>query len=268
MVESIKDTASGSNLDRPGIERVRQLLSQGFVDVVLAYAVDRLSRNQIHIAVLLDDIEKVGATLEFVTEDFENTPVGRLILNVRAFAGEVERKKIAERTMRGKLERARAGKLPQGTGKGIYGYRYDVKAGRRGVVDEQADTVRTIFEQFVTSASCSRIAKELNDKGVPAFSGGIWHPLTVRRILQNETYTGRTVYRRTRVEKRRDLRNGRNGRHVRPQPETEWIDVPGATPALIRQRLLSERRPFLTTPYDAFAVSPRQTIGSVVTSGV
>ena len=231
VAECVRDTASGFTVDRPGIERVRQLLSQGLVDVVLAYAVDRLSRNQIHIAVLLDDIEKVGATLEFVTEDFENTPVGRLILNVRAFAGEVEREKIAERTMRGKIERARAGKLPQGTGKGIYGYRYDAETGRREVVDEQADTVRTIFEQFITSASCNRIAKELNDKGVPAFAGGSWHPLTVRRILQNETYTGRTVYRRTRVEKRRDLRNGRNGRHVRPQPESEWIDVPGATPA-------------------------------------
>ena len=109
VVECIRDTASGSNLDRPGIERVRQLLSRGLVDVVLAYAVDRLSRSQIHIAVLLDDIEKVGANLEFVTEDFENTPVGRLILNVRAFAGEVEREKIAERTMRGKRERARSG---------------------------------------------------------------------------------------------------------------------------------------------------------------
>ena len=76
-VECIKDTASGSNLDRPAIERVRQLLSQGVVDVVLAYTVNRLSRNQIHTAVLLDDIEKIGATLEFVTEDFENTPVGR-----------------------------------------------------------------------------------------------------------------------------------------------------------------------------------------------
>ena len=119
VAETIKDTASGSNLDRPGIERVRQMLSQGFVDVVLAYAVDRLSRNQIHIAVLLDDIEKVGAALEFVTEDFENTPVGRLILNVRAFAGEVEREKIAERTMRGKLERARAVKLPPGDWEGL-----------------------------------------------------------------------------------------------------------------------------------------------------
>ena len=70
VVECVKDTASGSNLDRPGIERVRHLLSHGFVDVVLAYAVDRLSRNQIHIAVLLDDIEKGGAALEFVSESF------------------------------------------------------------------------------------------------------------------------------------------------------------------------------------------------------
>jgi site-specific DNA recombinase len=248
VAECIKDTASGSNLDRPGIERVRHLLSQGFVDVVLAYAVDRLSRNQIHIAVLLDDIEKAGATLEFVTEDFENTPVGRLILNVRAFAGEVEREKIAERTMRGKIERARAGKLPQGTGKGCYGYRYDAGTGRREVVDEQADTVRTIFEQFITSTSCSRIAKELNDKGVPAFAGGIWHPLTVRRILQNETYTGRTVYRRTRVEKSRDLRNGGSVRRVRSQPESEWIDVPGATPALISAETFERVQAILNDP--------------------
>jgi DNA invertase Pin-like site-specific DNA recombinase len=41
----------------------------------VAYAVDRLSRSQIHTAVLLDDIEKAGANLEFVTEDFENTAV-------------------------------------------------------------------------------------------------------------------------------------------------------------------------------------------------
>jgi site-specific DNA recombinase len=94
-------------------------------------ASDRLSRSQIHIAVLLDDIERAVATLEFVTEDFQNIPVGRLIFNIRAFAGEVEREKVVERTMRGKLERARVGKLPQGTGKGCYGHRYNSETGRR-----------------------------------------------------------------------------------------------------------------------------------------
>ncbi len=50
VVEAVRDAASGFSLDRPGIERVRQRLRAGVVDVVIAYAVDRLSRNQNQIA--------------------------------------------------------------------------------------------------------------------------------------------------------------------------------------------------------------------------
>ena len=73
VVESVPDTLSGYDLDRPGLERVRQLLREGAVDVALAYAVDRLSRNQNHIGILLDEVQQVGARLEFVTERFEDT---------------------------------------------------------------------------------------------------------------------------------------------------------------------------------------------------
>ena len=248
VVECIKDTASGSHLDRPGIEGVRQLLSQGFVDVVLAYAVDRLSRNQIHIAVLLDDIEKAGATLEFVTEDFENTPVGRLILNVRAFAGEVEREKIAERTMRGKLERARSGKLPQGTGKGCYGYRYDAETGRRETDPFQAVVVQRIFQQYVDSQSFSQVSNELNEAGIPAFSGGRWYPLTIRRILLNETYTGRAIYRKTkRLRLRRNNGHGPASKVV-DQPQEEWVAVEGSTPRIVDETLWQRVQEILNDP--------------------
>ena len=67
LLESIRDTASGYSLDRPGIERVRQLLRQGAVDVVVAYAVDRLSRNQNHIGVLFDEVEQAGTLLRRLT---------------------------------------------------------------------------------------------------------------------------------------------------------------------------------------------------------
>jgi len=248
VVECLRDTASGFTLDRPGIEKVRRLLRQGVADVVLAYAVDRLSRNQNHIGVLFDDVEQAGTRLEFVTEKFEDTAIGRFILAARAFVGEVEREKIAERTMRGKLERARAGKLPQGTGKGCYGYVYDKETGRREIVDEQANIVRTIFEQFIASTSCNRIAKELNDKGVPAFAGGNWHPLTVRRILINETYTGRAVYRKTkRVRLRRNNGHGPASKVV-DQPQKEWVDVPGATPALISAETFERAQTILNDP--------------------
>ena len=56
LVGSIRDTASGASLDRPGIERLRFLLRQGSVDMIVTYAVDRLSRNQKHIGVLFDEV--------------------------------------------------------------------------------------------------------------------------------------------------------------------------------------------------------------------
>ena len=56
---------------------------------------------------------QAGTKLQFVTEKFEDTAIGRFILAARAFIGEVELEKIAERTMRGKAERAKAGKIPR-----------------------------------------------------------------------------------------------------------------------------------------------------------
>ena len=69
------------------------------------------------------------AGLEFVTARFEDTAVGRFILAARAFIAEVEREKIVERTMRGKEERARSGRIPQAFGRGCYGYTYNTDTG-------------------------------------------------------------------------------------------------------------------------------------------
>ena len=248
QVECIRDTASGFSLDRPGIQRVRQLLHQGKVDVVVAYSVDRLSRNQNHIGVLLDEVERAGARLEFVTEKFEDTAIGRFILSARAFVGEVEREKISERTMRGKEERARSGKLPQGTGKGCFGYHYNKETGQREIIPEEGEVVRRIFVEFCDNASCHGIATSLSREGVLAFGGGLWHPLTIRRMLQNETYTGKTIYRRTRVETVRDFLSGKKKRRVVDLPQKDWIDVPGATPAIISQATFDRAQSILNDP--------------------
>jgi len=248
LLESIRDTASGSSLDRPGIERLRLLLRQGSVDMIVAYAVDRLSRNQNHIGVLFDEVEQAGAQLQFVTEKFEDTAIGRFILAARAFIGEVEREKIAERTMRGKAERAKAGKIPQGTGKGIYGYRYIQETGQREINEAQAVIVNRIFQRFCDGDGCSRIAGDLNREGSTAFGGGIWHPLTIRRMLANETYTGRTIYRRTRAEAVRNAQGGKKHRRVVTQPQSEWIDIPGATPAIISGDMFAITQKILNDP--------------------
>ena len=248
LIECIRDASSGSSLDRSGIGRLRGLLKEGLIDVVVAYAVDRLSRNQNHIGILFDEVEQAGARLVFVTENFEDTPVGRFILGARAFMAEVEREKIAERTMRGKEERARKGKIAQGTGKGIYGYHYIQESGKREINEEQGLIVQRIYEQFCNGYACNRIAVELNREGIPAFGGGRWHPLTIRRMLMNETYTGRTVYRRTKVEMIRNGQGGKKRRRVVTQPESKWIDIPGVTPAIISPETFADAQKILNDP--------------------
>ena len=223
-------------------------MTTGAIDIVLAYAVDRLSRNQNQTGVLFDEVEQYGAKLEFVTEEFEETAVGRFILAARAFAAEVEREKITERTMRGKGQRAKSGRLPQGTGKGCYGYIYDLESGKRRIEPCQAPIVQRIFEDFGRGESCNGIANHLNLESVPAFSGGKWHPLTVRRILLNETYTGVTIYRKTQVTTARNKRTGKKTRKVFVRDSKEWIEIPGASPRIVSDLLFNEAQRILNDP--------------------
>ena len=184
--------------------------------------------------------------------------MGRFILAARAFIAEVEREKIVERTMRGKAERARSGKIPQGTGKGCYGYRYHKETGQREIIAEQAAVVRRIFEDFCHNASCHGIANQLNLEGITAFGGGLWHPLTIRRILKNETYTGKTMYRKTRIESTRDSRSGKKKRQVIDRPQSDWIDVPGATPQIISLSIFHRAEVILNNPERRLLGQPTQ----------
>ncbi|MBM4414970.1 MAG: recombinase family protein [Chloroflexi bacterium] len=249
VVERVSDTASGFTLDRTGIDRVRELARSGGCDVVLTYALDRLSRKQTHIGILVDEMESLAVRLEFVTEKFEDTATGQLLRSVKAFAAEFEREKIAERTMRGKAERARSGRIPQATGLGLYGYRYLTETGRREIVPEQAVVVQGIFERFAAGVSLSGITRDLNETGVPTFTGlGSWRTWTVRNMLRNEAYAGRTIYRKTVASKRRNRDTGRTSRHVEVRPSEEWIEVPGATPAIVAESLFQMVQQRLSDP--------------------
>jgi site-specific DNA recombinase len=248
VVERIRDAASGYSLDRDGIARLRQLLKQGAADIVVAHAVDRLSRNQNHIGVLFDEVQQEGARLEFVTEKFEDTAVGRFILAVRAFIAEVEREKIVERTTRGKLERARQGKIPQAFGKGTYGYTYNPATGRREVDPYQAAVVRRIFGRYAETRSINVVARELNDEGTPAFAGGKWYPLTIRRILGNESYTGRLIFRRTRWVATRSQGDGKRRRKAVERPAEDWVEIEGASPRVVDEQAWERVQAILTDP--------------------
>ncbi len=217
---------SGLTLDRPKLRELQELIRAGYIDVIVIYCLDRISRDPTHGVILTQEFERLNVSLEAVTEDINNSELGKLISYIRGFASKLEAEKIRERTMRGKLARLKEGKLPQGTGIGIYGYNWDKATGRRQIIDHETNTVRKMFNMAITGVSMNKIAISLNESGIRTKSGSLWYPLTVRRILKNLTYTGKTYFGQTK-------RVGKN--KVEAQPEENWILLPDITPPIITE---------------------------------
>jgi site-specific DNA recombinase len=173
-------------------------------------------------------LERHNVTLEAVTESLESTELGKLINYIRGFASKLEAEKIHERTTRGKLARVKEGKLPQGTGIGIYGYNWDKSMGRRTILNQEADIVRRIYSDVIEGHSFNRIASDLNKSSIKTKSGSVWHPITVRRIAKNPTYTGLTYYGQTKRI---------SATKVTTVPKEEWKLLPNITPPIITKEI-------------------------------
>src|SRR5215208_3440551 len=108
-----REVWSGGDRHRPELDALLDRLAPG--ETLLCYALDRLSRSQVDTAILVDRIESAGASLALVTEDFEKSATGTFLRGAKAFAAELEREKIAERTGRGRRARAESGKAITGS---------------------------------------------------------------------------------------------------------------------------------------------------------
>jgi len=133
--------------------------------------------------------------------------------------------------------------LVQATGKGIYGYRYLHETKKRAIYEPEAQVVRRIFEACVAGQSCYSIATMLNSEGIPTFGGSLWHPLTIKRILTNPSFKGTTIYGRT-----RRVGLGGKRRRVEERSREEWIEIPGATPAIVSEDLFNKAQEVLSRP--------------------
>ncbi|HEX5736033.1 MAG TPA: recombinase family protein [Blastocatellia bacterium] len=199
----VKEQHSGAELwDRKVLTQVREDVKARKYEAVIAYCLDRLSRNQAHLFILLDEFARAGVKVLFATETLDNSPEGQLLLSIKSYVAAVEREKIRERTLRGKRARLLSGKL-HNYGSELYGYIRDKAKGVRVINEAEADVVRRIFHDFTYNGkSISQIERDLNDEGIPSpgatrpshrNSENYWHRKTIRRILTNPAYKGQTV---------------------------------------------------------------------------
>jgi site-specific DNA recombinase len=242
----LDQAVSGAKLARPGLDRLRDLASEGLFETVLCLSPDRLSRQYAHQWILLEELKRVGVKVIFVNQpSMEDNPQGQLLLGIQGLFSEYERAVITDRLRRGKLHRVRQGSLVNPVPP--YGYQYiPVSEPNGGHWVEhlvEAEGVRYIFKAYTERGlKIGGIVDELrcNAQKMPP-RGRRWGYSTVQAILKQPAYMGKTHYNRTQVCQDVIGQPKKHGRGVRrtaqhqPRPQQEWI--PMNVPPLVSEEM-------------------------------
>src|SRR3712207_6393425 len=129
ILEEVADPGqSGASLERSGMDRVRDLVAGGGVSVVLAQDRDRFAREPAYHYLLRREFEEHGCKIRALNDRGEDSPEGELTEGILDQLAKFERVKTAERTRRGRLKKAREGKIVAGA-RGLHGLKFAAVGG-------------------------------------------------------------------------------------------------------------------------------------------
>lgn len=150
---------TGSNIERPEMQRLVDDVKMGKISHVIVYKLDRLSRSQKDTLYLIEDVfNPHNSDFVSLNENLDtSTPMGRAMLGIMSAFAQLEREQIFERTRMGMKERVKTG-LWMGGGRVPFGYDYDRNKGIL-VPNKDAETVRKIYELYLQGHSPQRIAE-------------------------------------------------------------------------------------------------------------
>lgn len=237
---------SGANLQRPGLEQVRDLAAEGQLQAVLVYAPDRLSRKYAYQVLLMEEFSRQGVECVFLKAAHAETAEDQLLVQFQGMIAEYERAQILERSRRGKRHRARQGQVSVLSG-APYGYRYlrktEESAAYYEIIEVEAAVVRSVYEGYtVEGLSIGALTRRLNEQGVLTRKRrSRWERSTVWAMLRNPAYKGVACFGKTQIAPRQRitrplrLRGGfaqrNSASHERPRQE--WIEIP--VPAIVTE---------------------------------
>jgi site-specific DNA recombinase len=225
---------------------------------VLAQDRDRFAREPAYHYLLRQEFEERGTKIRALNDRGDETPEGELTDSILDQLAKYERAKITERTRRGKLRRAREGKVVP-THTADYGFEFNSSRDNYVVNEEQMAVVRRIFRMMgAEGMTMHAVKKTFEREGIPAPGGGKrWDRTFFRACVLDDVYRPHTYeeaktlvlpdvalrldpdkrygiwwFNRRCRKRTRVSDNGPNGKSYRWQsattirPREEWIAVP------------------------------------------
>jgi DNA invertase Pin-like site-specific DNA recombinase len=209
---------SGATTLRPGYQQLMALLRGGGTDIVLAESLDRLSRDQEHLAALYKLASFAGVDIFTVADD----KINDMHVGLKGTLGAIFLKDLADKTRRGLEGRVRQGRSGGGLSygyrviRGVVGSGGEMERGLREIDIAQAEVIRRVFEEFAAGSGPKTIAAGLNRDAIAGPRGGHWTAGAIRGqvardtgMLRNRLYIGELVW-----NQRRWIKDPASGRRV------------------------------------------------------
>jgi DNA invertase Pin-like site-specific DNA recombinase len=189
VIEEITDPGfSGASLERPGMDKVRDLVASGGVDAVFAQDRDRFSREPAFHYILREEFAHYGTDMRALNDKGDGSPEGQLTDGIMDQLAKFEKSKFVQRSRRGKIQRARDGKIVP-TYTPDYGFAYSRDRLSYVVVEEQMEIVRRVFAMIADGFAIRYVRRTLESEGVPTPRGGThWSQKTIRQMILDDVY--------------------------------------------------------------------------------
>lgn len=174
------------------------------VRYVIVFKLSRFARNAADTLSNLRTMQNYGVDLICAHERLDSSStMGKIMISVMSSFAEMELENIHAQTMAGRRQKAKEGKWNGG----MAPYGYKLVDGFLTLVEDEAETVKYIFELFTnTPLGANGLAKRLNAEGIvknprpngkyPYFTGDF-----IKKTLDNPVYMGKIAYGRRKTEK-------------------------------------------------------------------
>lgn len=243
----IDDGYTGTNFNRPGVQRLIEDAKAKRINLILVKDLSRFGRNYIEFGQYTDYLfPSIGCrfiALNNGIDTMSNNGSTDVMCFLNLF-NEFYSRDTSKKVKAVKRACAENGKF-MGTYP-AYGYKRDPEDKHHLVIDEEtAPTVRRIFSMRAAGMGFNTIASQLNEEGIP--SPGMlyyqrkgksdprrvnhkWANATVRQLVRNEVYIGNMVQGKTGTVSYKNKK-------LISKPEDEWIRVEGTHEPIISQEI-------------------------------
>lgn len=212
--ESFDDNVSGMTFDRKGLNELENAVDEGKIEAVLVKDLSRLGRHRTQTALFIDHLRENKVKVISVTEGIDTTNENDdLLIGFKQIFNDFYAKDIGKKVRAGIRQKQKTGlivNLPMG-------YYKDKNTGEVLIDETAAEIVREVFQRYIGGHGITAIARDFNNRGIKSpeyFSHRkisstrtelckkfLWAQTTVKRLLQNESYTGTLVNHKTSISK-------------------------------------------------------------------